>query len=195
MMFTAWLAAAVIQQQDPGWADLPEASQKTAAKELGDNPKAKVKKEKDGTFTVSTKTVRLSLTESGDLLSKEEDVAADQLPKEVQETAKKELGEATLKAKKLSAKEKVTFEVKGDESTLVIGEDGLLASKEEKIKPENLPQAVIDAVQAKFQGATISKAKKVTIDGKTVIEVSLKLADKGKAKAKFTEDGKEVPAQ
>jgi hypothetical protein len=60
---------------------------------------------------------------------------------------------------------------------------GLLAlvsdvrADEQKVALKDLPQAVLDAVRAKFPGAELKGAGKETEDGKTLYEVALK--DKG----------------
>lgn len=46
--------------------------------------------------------------------------------------------------------------------------------KEEKIPLNKLPKAVVEAVKAKFAGATLVSAEKEKEDGKTVYEVNIK---------------------
>jgi uncharacterized membrane protein YkoI len=46
--------------------------------------------------------------------------------------------------------------------------------KEEKVPLDKLPKAVVEAVKAKFKGATLVSAEKEKEDGKTVYEVNLK---------------------
>jgi len=46
--------------------------------------------------------------------------------------------------------------------------------KEEKVPLDKLPKAVVEAVKAKFSGATLVSAEKEKEDGKTVFEVNLK---------------------
>jgi hypothetical protein len=178
------------QQQDP----IPEAVQATVNKELGEGSQAKIKKQKDGTYQASIKGVRLSISESGELLSKREDVTNDKLPEKVLETAKTELGEAAeYKSRKLTEKGKVTFDISAKDIDLIVAEDGSVAKKDESIKVEALPQAVADAAKAKFGEATLNKVHKITEGGKTVFQISTK-GGKGQKKqeATFGEDGKEV---
>lgn len=188
MILAALLALAL--QQEP--APLPEAVQATITKELGEGTAPKTKKEKDGTFSAKTKTTEIRISESGELLSKEEKLAADQLPEKVAETAKKELADAKIKAVKITGKDKVSFEISAKDIDLTVAEDGTLVLREEKLKPEALPQAVADAAKAKFGDAPINKARKITQGGTTVFKLSAKAADKTKLEASFTEDGKEI---
>ena len=46
--------------------------------------------------------------------------------------------------------------------------------KEEKVPLDKLPKAVVEAVKAKFAGATLVSAEKEKEDGKTVYEVNIK---------------------
>lgn len=51
---------------------------------------------------------------------------------------------------------------------------GLAVAKEEAVPLDQVPKAVLDAVQAKFAGAKLLAASKEDDDGKTIYEIELK---------------------
>ena len=166
--------------------DLPEPVQKTVQRELGASASIKdVQKEKDGTFKVDTKTTSLHVTAAGDLISKEEDLALDKLPKAVQDAIQKEFGGKKAEAKRVT---KISYEAKAGNVRLKFAEDGSIQRREETIKAADLPAAVADAAKAKFNGAKIDKARKILEDGR----IRYKVEAANDQSASFTEDGKEI---
>ncbi|WP_165223916.1 PepSY-like domain-containing protein [Aquisphaera insulae] len=72
---------------------------------------------------------------------------------------------------------------------LLAGSFGLSRADDEKIKVEDLPKAVSDAVKAKFPAAKLTKAEKEVEDGKTSYEVTVEDAGK-KADVVVSPEGK-----
>src|SRR5262245_14200581 len=68
---------------------------------------------------------------------------------------------------------------------------GAAPADEEKVPLDKLPQAVVDAVKAKFPKAKLVSAEKETDDGKTVYEVAIK-NDKQSIEVTLTPEGKIV---
>src|SRR5437879_2104073 len=66
---------------------------------------------------------------------------------------------------------------------------GAAPGGEEKVPLDKLPQAVVDAVKAKFPKAKLVSAEKETDDGKTVYEVAIK-NDKQSIEVTLTPEGK-----
>jgi hypothetical protein len=186
MTYALFLSLVLVQQNGK---DLPAPVQQTVTRELGGAAIKDVQKEADGSYTIDTKTATLRVLPTGELISKKEQVPADKLPKAVQDTIKKELAGKKVDTEKLT---KVYYEASMGNTTLRISEDGKVTKREEKIKPAELPEAVAKAAKSKFEGATITKARKVTEDGHTRFEVTAETAEKKKVEAVFTEEGKEI---
>jgi len=186
MVYALVVSLSLLQQSVQ---DLPEPVQKTVQQELGSAQVTKVQKEQDGSYTVGTKTQSLHVCATGELISKEELVPADKMPKDVQDTIKKEFGGKKAETKKVT---KISYEVKVGNVKLKIAEDGSIARREESIKPSELPSAVAGAAKDKFKGQTLVKARKILEDGRVRYKVTAEDSNKKESDASFFEDGKEI---
>jgi len=170
--------------------DLPDPAQKTVKHELGETPQIKaVQKEPDGSFTVDTKTASLHVAASGDLISKDEQISLDKMPKAVQDAVRKEFSGKRADTHRVT---KVSFEAQVGNLKLKLDETGAILRREETIKASDLPAAVSKAAVAKLSGSSISKAKKILEDGHIRYKVTVETPDKKKGEASFNEDGSEI---
>ncbi|HLG42741.1 MAG TPA: hypothetical protein VI643_05200 [Planctomycetota bacterium] len=170
--------------------DLPEPAQKTARHELGDTPQLKaIQKEPDGSFTIDTRTTSLHVAATGDLISKDEQIALDKMPKAAQDTVRKEFAGKRADTRRVT---KVSFEAQVGNLKLKIDEAGSILRREDTVKASELPAAVSKAAVAKVPGSAVSKAKKILEDGHIRYKVTVESPDKKKVEASFNEDGSEI---
>jgi len=81
------------------------------------------------------------------------------------------------------------FTFDGDKISANFAEDGTWLETEQEIKSESLPKAVIEAINLKYSGWTITEADKTeTLKHGTIFEADLKKGKEKKAVA-FKEDG------
>ena len=151
------------------------------------------------TMLLSSTCVAVILATSA-LFAGEESIALDKLPKAVLEAVKKRFPKAEIvEAAKETEGDKVEFEVsiKDGEAKIdvTLTPEGKITLIEKEIAAKDLPKAITEALNTKYEKATFKTVEEITkvADGKEAVdyyEVLLVTADKKTLEVQVTLDGK-----
>ncbi|MEM7799232.1 MAG: PepSY-like domain-containing protein [Chloroflexota bacterium] len=104
-----------------------------------------------------------------------EDIESNEIPEAVKEAFAARFPDVTPESWEVDAVYETEFTVDGKEIEVTLNPDGSINQIESEIDPDELPEAVVEAVKAKFPHCEIVEAEKVEKgDGTLLFEVDLK---------------------